>query len=88
MPGKLGSRPWCRLMIRPPAYFQQLAGEQDAHVAGQDDVIDVVLVAQRDQSLVVGHAFGVADHFPGDAELLGQRRGRRGDCRSSRRPRP
>ena len=41
--------------------------------AREDDVIDLVLVADFDQAFVVGCAALVADHLPLDSELLGQR---------------
>ena len=47
------------------------AGGQHAHVTGQDDVVDIVLVEQFDHPLVVGFALGIADMMPVDTELLG-----------------
>lgn len=47
------------------------AGGKDSHVAGQDNVIDVVLIEEFNHPLIVGVSFGVADHVPVDIELLG-----------------
>ena len=59
------------MMIRPPAYFQQLAAGSTPHVAGQDQIVDLILVAQFDQPVVVRHAVGIADRVPVDTKLFG-----------------
>ena len=43
---------------------------EDSHVAGQDDVVDFVLVQQLDDSLVVRIPFPVVDLVPVGTELL------------------
>ena len=58
-------------MIRPPAYFQQVAAGRIAHVAGQHDVVDLVFVQQFDQPLVVRLAVRVANRLPIDVKLFG-----------------
>ena len=71
-PGK--ARQQAVVQIDDPAagVFPAARGGQDSHVAGEHDEIDVVLVAQRDHSLIVRVAGFVADVEPRHFELLGQ----------------
>src|SRR5262245_56032930 len=70
--GEAGQQAVVQIDDAAAGVFPAAGGRQDAHIAGEDDVIDVVLVEDSDQALVVSSAFGVADHLPRNAELLGE----------------
>lgn len=61
------------MQIDDPPASESPAGarRQDAHVASQQDVIDVVLIEELNHPRVVGIAFRISDIMPVDAELLG-----------------
>ncbi len=69
--GEAGEQPVVEIDDSPAGVFPTGCRREDAHVAGQHDIVDIVLVEERDHFFVVGVSLFVADVVPLDAELLG-----------------